>query len=418
MFDNEETLTSGYFEGLAPPDIAPEDLVEELASVMAHRHRLDSRVAELIHQIDECEAYKRDGYSSMTAMLKHRMSLYGGEASQLVHRGNWLEEAPLVALAHARGALSGAQVDLLLYVCGFAPDAFAEAEGALVEAAMDIPLVADLKRHLDYWLSENAPEEQDRERHTIREFRSVTLRHEGELVRIHGWLDPEAGERLRAALDPGPPMSGDARSAGARRADLLVDIVSGASNRPELIVHVDFERLAGRTSGISETDTGSFLTVDAIRRLACECSFTRVVFGPDSQPLDVGRTKRLVTPAMRRAVMARDRHCVFPGCDRPARWCDVHHLHSWLNGGETEICNLCLLCRHHHTLVHEAGWTIRGKPGSLRFFRFDGSEVPSDPKPALPRKSHWIDFNPREKPDPSTLDIFDRVHTLPRFQAT
>jgi hypothetical protein len=68
--------------------------------------------------------------------------------------------------------------------------------------------------------------------------------------------------------------------------------------------------------------------------------------------------------------------------------------------------------------VHEAGWTIRGKPGSLRFFRFDGSEVPSDPKPALPRKSHWIDFNPREKPDPSTLDIFDRVHTLPRFQAT
>ncbi|HEX9763635.1 MAG TPA: HNH endonuclease signature motif containing protein [Acidimicrobiia bacterium] len=50
--------------------------------------------------------------------------------------------------------------------------------------------------------------------------------------------------------------------------------------------------------------------------------------------------------------MARDRHCTWPGCRRSARWCDVHHIVSWAEGGETVITNLCLLCRYHHTLTH------------------------------------------------------------------
>jgi hypothetical protein len=413
MFDTSTIRAPGGRDWPIPPETAPEDLLDELESVLAHRHRLEARAAELVQRAGACGAHSHDGYSSMTAMLKHRMSLYAGEAHQLVHRGNGLAEAPLVALAYARGALSGAKVDVLLEARAVASEAFAADEGALVETAMDIPLVADLKKHLDYWLAELAPEDLEVDRGLIREARSLNLRRDGEMVRISGWLDLEAGERLRAELEAGPPAVGDSRSAAARRADALVDILNGASDRPELIVHVDFDRLAGEASGISETTTGTFLTDEALRRLCCDSRLTRVVFGPGSRPLDVGRTKRLVPPGMRTAVVARDRRCVFPGCDRQPSWCDVHHLKAWMEGGETEVDNLCLLCRHHHTLVHETGWTVRGMPGSLRFFRPDGTELTSNPSPPWP--SPWIEFDSR----PRTFvpgELHEIIRSLPRWR--
>ncbi|MEX1093994.1 MAG: DUF222 domain-containing protein, partial [Acidimicrobiia bacterium] len=140
--------------------------------------------------------------------------------------------------------------------------------------------------------------------------------------------------------------------------------------------------------GLSETSTGVFLNTADINRLACDSIMHRVVFGPGSVPLDVGRAKRFVTPAMRKAVDARDLRCVFPGCDRPAHWCDAHHIVHWIDGGETCVMNLVLLCRHHHTLIHDHGWRLEGEPGSLRFYRPDGtewSETLPDP-PQLPRQ--------------------------------
>jgi hypothetical protein len=65
--------------------------------------------------------------------------------------------------------------------------------------------------------------------------------------------------------------------------------------------------------------------------------------------------------------------CVFPNCDRAPNWCDAHHLRHWADGGETSIHNLVLLCRHHHVLIHQAGWTITGRPGHLTFNRPDGT---------------------------------------------
>jgi hypothetical protein len=72
----------------------------------------------------------------------------------------------------------------------------------------------------------------------------------------------------------------------------------------------------------------------------------------------VGRKQRLVTPTIRRALEVRDGGCRFPGCDRPATWCDAHHLKHWVHGGHTSLENMVLLCRRHHVLVHECGWTI------------------------------------------------------------
>jgi hypothetical protein len=381
-------------------------VVNELSSVFAQRDRIEARITDLIHQSWETEAYEHDGYSSVTAMLKHRTSLHPGEAQRLVARANGLTTAPRISLAYARGAISGAQVDVLLEVRGTAYETFADAEGYLVEIAMDTPLVRDLRKQLDYWLDEVAADDLGADRNLIRDLRSLTLRRDGEMIRINGWVDIEAGERLRAELEPGPPTEGDTRSTPARRADVLIDILNGASGRPDILVHVSAETLLEGKPGISETSTGTFLTTEEIRRLACDANLTRVIFDQESQPLDVGRTKRLVTPALRKAVIARDLRCVFPGCDRFAHWCDVHHLVHWSEGGETSIRNLVLLCRHHHVLVHEAGWTISGSPGNLRFHRDDGTELGSEPPPRPPYPSPLLNVDTkRELPQGGLLPL-------------
>ena len=81
--------------------------------------------------------------------------------------------------------------------------------------------------------------------------------------------------------------------------------------------------------------------------------------GGNGQVLDLGRTNRTVSPAQRKALIVRDGGCIFPGCDRPASWCDAHHIIHWLDSGPTDLWNLCLLCSAHHHIVHDGGWRLR-----------------------------------------------------------
>ena len=391
---------------------SPEDLVDELAAALVVREREEVRIARLLHQVNDTRAFEHDGYSSSTALLKHRMSLHPGEAQRLVARANGLAESPVVSLAFDQGLISGSQVDALLEARCRASQQFATDENELVGMALDTPTIRDLRKRLDYWLDRVSKEDLADERNLVRDPRSLNLRREGEMMRINGWVDIESGEEIRARLEPGPPAPGDDRSTPARRADILVDILNGAGNRPGLIVHVSAETLFEGKPGISETELGTFLTADEISRISCDSNLTRVVFGPDSQPLDVGRTKRLVTPALRVAVVARDLHCIFPGCDRPANWCDIHHLIPWSEGGRTSLDNLVMLCRHHHSLVHEGGWHIDGTPGHLDFYRPNGSQLEADPPPrsvpsALPRT------RPQRPPTINLKSAIRRIQAIP-----
>nr|WP_084800305.1 HNH endonuclease signature motif containing protein [Promicromonospora kroppenstedtii] len=107
------------------------------------------------------------------------------------------------------------------------------------------------------------------------------------------------------------------------------------------------------------TETSSPVPAALLRRLACDSEVTRIVFGPDSQILDVGRAKRTVTGQLRRAVIARDKHCVYDQCDQPPTRCEVHHaLRHWAHGGETSTTNAALLCYHHHDLVDRQNITM------------------------------------------------------------
>jgi hypothetical protein len=107
------------------------------------------------------------------------------------------------------------------------------------------------------------------------------------------------------------------------------------------------------------TETGGRAPRALLRRLACDSAVTRIVFGADGAVLDVGRAQRTVTGQMRRAVIARDQHCVFPGCDQPPSRCEVHHaVTHWADGGQTSVANSALLCWFHHQLVDTRGITM------------------------------------------------------------
>ncbi len=159
---------------------------------------------------------------------------------------------------------------------------------------------------------------------------------------LRGYLDSEAGTTLRSALEPlaRPCGEGDDRRRERRFADALVELAghtldSGvlpqhAGQRPHLQVTATLATLQGREGApAAELDLGGPIAAETARRLGCDAGVTRVVFGADSAVLDVGRATRVPATATRRAVQARDRGCVWPGCHRPASWGEVHALNHW-----------------------------------------------------------------------------------------
>lgn len=95
-----------------------------------------------------------------------------------------------------------------------------------------------------------------------------------------------------------------------------------------------------------------------VRRLACDAGIVPMVLGTRSEPLDVGRLSYSIPEAIRRTLVFRDRRCSFPDCNRRPERCQAHHVHHWVDGGETCLENLCLLCAYHHRLIHHTEWQV------------------------------------------------------------
>jgi hypothetical protein len=161
-----------------------------------------------------------------------------------------------------------------------------------------------------------------------------------------------------------------------RRADALVELCRGTTpaSVPDISAHVDLQMIEGcvgpelAMTVRNETAAGQGLSPETLRRLTCDCRISRIITDGPSKVLDVGRSMRTPPPPMRRAVIARDRHCRAPGCEMPPRFCDVHHILHWTKGGETKLINLILLCRRHHRHVHDGGHSAgtRSRAGPWR----------------------------------------------------
>jgi hypothetical protein len=189
---------------------------------------------------------------------------------------------------------------------------------------------------------------------------SLSTCEDGSLL-INGVLDTVGGAAVRSALEPlaRPQGQHDHRLRDQRMADALVELAThGGKQKLQLQVTSSIETLLGLV-GAPGADTEFSLPVSSktVERWARDCSVTRVLM-QDSIVIDVGRAKRVISGPTKRALRARDGHCVWPGCDRPASWSDGHHLVHWIHGGSTNLENLALLCHRHHRMVHEGDWQL------------------------------------------------------------
>jgi hypothetical protein len=213
------------------------------------------------------------------------------------------------------------------------------------------------------------------------EYRTLEVRAgEGGAVFIKGFLDPVGGATLCTALDPLARSSGsdDDRPRARRYADALVELAGHGldasllprvgGQRPHLQVTTSLDTLVGATGApAGMLERAGPIGTPTVQRIACDASVTRVLLGPDSAVVDVGRARRLPSGPTRRALYARHDGCEWPGCDRPSSWTAAHHIKHWAHGGATDLDNLALLCHRHHWLVHEGGWQLlRTEDGQMK----------------------------------------------------
>src|SRR5258708_3727705 len=192
---------------------------------------------------------------------------------------------------------------------------------------------------------------------------------------VDGRLDHEGGAYLSTALEVvlGPRSKDDERSPTQRRADALVDLtrrvledahdgetsVRGTGGqRPHLTLTASVQTLRGEPGAPGGELLDRFpVPPETVRRIACDAALTPMVVDETGDPLDFGRTIRTASPPLRRAVVLGDKPCPFPGCDRSAPWCDVHHLDEWARGGRTRKADPPPVFRPPPPLPHHGGWS-------------------------------------------------------------
>ena len=189
------------------------------------------------------------------------------------------------------------------------------------------------------------------------------------MVVLYGRFDPITGARITSVLsqkmdelwreeDPRNRATPGQRMADAL--ELLLTRPDGDENgRPRgtrLLLIADYDVITGELKNGRLSD-GTPIPTHKIRDLACDAEILPAIFRGASQPLDLGRSRRIASPAQRITLVARDRKCI--GCGASANWCQAHHIIPWHPGGPTDLDNMCLLCSRCHHKVHENGWRVR-----------------------------------------------------------
>ncbi|WP_410665173.1 DUF222 domain-containing protein [Amycolatopsis sp. lyj-84] len=286
--------------------------------------------------------------------------------------------APIAGAAAAEGDLGHQQLDPLLAVLKKIPaEARPGAEQILVDLARRagpqeiITAGANLVARLDP--DGNEPKDEDLKPPSRELF--LRKRDDG-WWRLNGLLDPEFGARANALFETWGqrrPVDDDGnhdqRTPAQRHGDALFDAIHYAmtndkaptlsGDRTTVVVTIPLETL---TSGLGAAcvDGVTQITARHARMLACDAKIIPAVLGSESEPLDIGRATRTVTPGQRRALNLRDHGCAFPGCHRRPKHCEAHHIQPWSQLGDTDLDNLCLLCRYHHMVIHgQSGWAVR-----------------------------------------------------------
>ncbi len=371
----ESTNTNGSAGlGLRELDALGESIAETAAHVDAATHRLLAQ----IRAFDEAGGWYQQGATSCAHWLSWRVGLSPGVARERVRVARALGELPAIDAALSRGEVSYCKVRAMTRV------ATPELEETLLDMARHAT-GAELERICRLYRGVQAAENAVTECDDDRRYVQARATDDG-MVRITALVKAEESAHIMKAIDAAAErVSAETsrRGEGLSRADGLAHLADtylrgGAADRApvEVVLTTSIAALSNVDDPVSaETPRDSShvparaplrdipvledepVATETARRLACDAGIVAVTTDERGTPLDVGRKKRTVNPALRRALMLRDGGCAFPGCTNH-RFVDAHHIVHWTDGGETKLDNLLLLCRRHHTLVHEAGFTI------------------------------------------------------------
>lgn len=373
-----------------------ETAAASLAAEIAHRSRrelgYDGLAQKRGMRTPEALVQTITGSSAPAARRLVRVGTLVAQNSGLYETSTepWLAE---VLAAAGRGQLSAEAVDAIRLGLsspteGVPPDALAEAARWLLDraASVTVEMLASLAREKRDDLDAAGVALRE---HELREKRYARLtRLTDGTTRLVAVLDPESAAVVVSAIDAAtsPRRGGprfvdpeeieraeriinDERTTEQIALDALVELIDVAvrgdsshvlgARRPEVRVLVTARDLADGTGAAQIEGQSVAISVQSALRLACDGGIVPIIFDDNGAVLNLGRKKRFHSARQRVAVAARDGGCTITGCDRPPSWTEVHHIVPWSEGGKTSVDDAVLLCRHHHLLIHNNGWSVR-----------------------------------------------------------
>jgi len=319
-----------------------------------------------------------DGFPGVVSWLRQNCKMSGTSAADRVCVGKELESLPHTAEALATGRLGFQSAAAICHLYEQAAEKREDLdELALVTHAeqMGVAEVRDLCRRVRYAVDPEGSQ-RDEEFNFSRRRLHISALSDGMHV-IDAILDPIGGAAVKTALEAlASSGTRDGRKHSQRMADALVEMAHHAMDegrlptkrgvRAHLNVSTTLEALQGLPGAAASELESMPISQKTLERLCCDCTVSRVMFA-NSVPIDVGRATRAIHPATLRALRARDKHCRWPGCDRPINWTSPHHIEFWGRGGASRPPNLLSLCWFHHRLVHEGGWQVVKAGDEYRF---------------------------------------------------
>ena len=367
------------------PDRSIDELDAAICRLASRINAVTYQLLVIVREFDDRMGWAKWSYPNCAEWLSWRCGISLSTAREKVRTAQALRDLPDISLAFREGRLSYTKVRALTRVAAM------HGEDALLRYALDA----------------TAPDVEER----CRQIRNVhpdsvnDARRAWEARSLSAWRNPargtlclrvelplEVGELVMQAIERAVEQDkvadaiAETSKSGflSQQADALVTIVktyldggaagtgpdaASTADHCQLVIHVDEAALHG---GAGRADA----PLETVKRLACDASLVVVTEDERGTPLNVGRKQRTVSTPLRRALWARDRHCRFPGCHR-TRFVAAHHVHHWIEGGETSVDNLVLLCSYHHRLLHEGGYRIRrDHQGDYYFVRADGRVIP------------------------------------------
>ena len=360
-----------------------EQVAVHLDGLFRLRSAIDGRILVLLAEAERRQAFRNDGATSAENWAVERFSVAVPTARALVRVAEKTWDLPQLTEALKEGEITFDKLRAVVDV------ATPENDAELVEAARERS-VRELGEVARSHRAAPAPSQaaMDQDRRSLRfndTFRTMTVQ-----------LPAESFAETRNCIES---MARDIPSDGEtpwdqRMCDGFMGLVrsqsggsDGATKSPYfVVVHVPLAALideSGEGSDLAaELERDGLLSTVTVQRIACDATVAVAVDDDAGRTMYEGRSRRDPTGPQRREVRRRDRHCRFPGCAN-VTFTNTHHIKRWKpDRGPTDLDNLCLLCVHHHHLVHQGDWTLSGNANEeLTFVGPSGRVMTSRPSP-------------------------------------